>query len=450
MHMVRKSSHHRNLVVNPDTADIRAVARAAEVISEAMPDLPIAYGALVDGAWRQYPTRSFLAAVGLERQEFDELTAQELANTLDLDLINRWASEPDTERTGPLVFLATNGQKMSRWLELHLSRVGESSGANFYIVRDVDVEVRLEAENQKSIKRQDAQLGVLTSALNASRNGFAIWKAIRDEHEEIVSFTLVFLNDVGAAPTGIMPRHLVGGRIEEVVGHKDSIDLRNLFTHALEDHTMQSEVVQLESPSGWVGAYLNEVVPFTDDQVLASFRDVSEEQRERDRLNWLAQHDHLTGLPNRRNLEEILQKSLNRVVGTKAFIAFAFVDIDDFKNVNDQHGHDVGDELLKAFAQRMRQSLGDSGVVARLAGDEFAVVIDSIESADQLKLTCDKVMSAMHRPFDELAPVINVTCSAGIAICEGDEPITEVLRIADKAMYRAKHDGKNRYNVVHI
>jgi hypothetical protein len=208
-------------------------------------------------------------------------------------------------------------------------------------VRDVDVEVRLEAENQKSIKRQDAQLGVLTSALNASRNGFAIWKAIRDEHEEIVSFTLVFINDVGAAPTGIMPRHLVGGRIEEVVGQKDSIDLRNLFTHALEDHTMQSEVLQLESPSGWVGAYLNEVVPFTDDQVLASFRDVSEEQRERDRLNWLAQHDHLTGLPNRRNLEEILEKSLNRVVGTKAFIAFAFVDIDDFKNVNDQHGHAV-------------------------------------------------------------------------------------------------------------
>ena len=448
--MVRKISQTQSLLINAATSDIREVAHAAEVIIEAMPNLAIAYGALIDGEWRKFPTRCFLAAVGLERLEFDELTYRDLANTFDMELMNQWASKPEIERTEPLVFLASNGKQISRWLELHLSRVGDVSGANFYILRDVDVEVRLEKQNQKNAKKQDAQLGALTSALNASRNGFAIWKAERDSSGNISTFTLVFINDTGAAPTGKMPRQLMGDNITRVLGEDQSRDLAVLFTQALDEHSTVSEVVQLNSPTGWVGAYLNEVVPMGDDQVLASFRDVSDDQRERDRLNWLAQHDHLTGLPNRRNLEDILEKSLENVRGKGAFVAFAFVDIDDFKNVNDQHGHDVGDELLKAFAQRMRQSLGDVGVVARLAGDEFAVVMDSIDSAEHLKDSCDKLMTAMHRPFNDLSPAISVTCSAGIAICAGDEPITEVLRIADKAMYRAKHDGKNRYNVVHI
>ena len=279
--MVRKISQTQSLLINAATSDIREVAHAAEVIIEAMPNLAIAYGALIDGEWRKFPTRCFLAAVGLERLEFDELTYRDLANTFDMELMNQWASKPEIERTEPLVFLASNGKQISRWLELHLSRVGDVSGANFYILRDVDVEVRLEKQNQKNAKKQDAQLGALTSALNASRNGFAIWKAERDSSGNISTFTLVFINDTGAAPTGKMPRQLMGDNITRVLGEDQSRDLAVLFTQALDEHSTVSEVVQLNSPTGWVGAYLNEVVPMGDDQVLASFRDVSDDQRER-------------------------------------------------------------------------------------------------------------------------------------------------------------------------
>ena len=446
--MVRKISQSATPLAGPVLADIRDVAQSAGLIAEAMPDLPVLYGVLVDGIWNQYPTQGFLAAVGLGRQEFEELSPQDLAQMLDLDRVNRWASE--TERAGPLVFLADNGHQINRWLELHLARVGDVASANFYMLSDVDVEVRLEKENQKSMGRLDAQLRVLSSALDASPNGFAIWRAVRNPTGDIVSFTLVFMNEAGAAPTGTNPRHLVGGTIEDVLGRDQSEDLTRLFALALNEHSVQSKVVQIESPAGWVGAYLTEAVPFDEDQIIDSFRDVSEEQRERDRLNWLAQHDHLTGLPNRRNLEEILQQSLNHVRDTQAFVAFAFVDIDNFKEINDNHGHDVGDGLLKAFGQRMRLSLGESGIVARLAGDEFGVVMDRVESAEALERDVALMMEHMRQPFDDIAIPSSITCSAGIAICEGDEPITEVLRIADRAMYRAKHDGKNRYNVVHI
>jgi diguanylate cyclase (GGDEF)-like protein len=146
----------------------------------------------------------------------------------------------------------------------------------------------------------------------------------------------------------------------------------------------------------------------------------------------------------------VLEKSLKSVRGTSRLIAFAFLDIDDFKKVNDTHGHDVGDALLKAFANRMRQALGDEGIVARLAGDEFAVVMDRVDSAEDLHSDLVSLMEEMRRPFSDVSVPVTVTCSAGVAICAGGVPVTEVLRTADKAMYRAKHDGKNRFNVVHI
>jgi diguanylate cyclase (GGDEF)-like protein len=247
-----------------------------------------------------------------------------------------------------------------------------------------------------------------------------------------------------------MPRQLVGKLIEEMMGDDDNAGLENLFKRALSEHEVQIETVAIDSPQGWVGAYENKVVPFTDDQVVASFRDVSEEKREQDRLHWLAGHDHLTGLPNRRNLENYLQAALSHARVKNHFAAFVFIDIDDFKRVNDKFGHDAGDQLLKDFAQRLGSSLGEEAVVARLAGDEFAILLEDVASRDSLDKILGTVLETMRQPFDCAARSLAITCSAGAALCAGEEPMTEVLRIADKAMYRAKHDGKDRFRIVHI
>jgi diguanylate cyclase (GGDEF)-like protein len=212
----------------------------------------------------------------------------------------------------------------------------------------------------------------------------------------------------------------------------------------------QVKVVDIDSPQGWVGAYENTVVPFMHDQVLASFRDVSEARREKERLHWLAEHDNLTGLVNRRGLEAQLQAVLDRTRVVNGLSAFVFIDIDDFKHVNDTYGHDHGDLLLQDFARRVTSALGFDILVARLAGDEFAILIEAVDSADDLRAKLDVIFDTIRQPFDEHPPLLHITCSAGAALCAGQEHVSEVLRIADKAMYRSKHDGKNRYTIVHI
>jgi diguanylate cyclase (GGDEF)-like protein len=167
-------------------------------------------------------------------------------------------------------------------------------------------------------------------------------------------------------------------------------------------------------------------------------------------LNWLAEHDNLTGLTNRRGLDAHLQEALTRTQMTNTLSGFVFIDIDDFKSVNDTYGHDQGDVLLKEFASRVQSSLGEGSLVARLAGDEFAILIESVESEDDLKARLDLVFEGVRRPFELPAETLRITCSAGAALCSGQEQVTEVLRMTDKAMYRAKHDGKNRFTIVHI
>jgi len=440
--------------MTPVDADIEVVARAAEIVVTTMPHLAISFGAFVGGKWRHYPTARFLDGLGFQAEEYSQINPDDLANPHDLERIHKWITKSEAERSEPLIFHADKKLSHSRWLELHLAHIGVSDesptlNANFYILRDVDVEVNLEKENRLHINHQGAELDVLESALNATRDGFAIWKAVRDADESIVSFDLMFINDAGAAPTGNLPRHLIGSRIDQALGKDQSRELTQLFCRALDSHAVQSEVVQIDSPSGWVGAYQTEVVPFSDDRVLDSFRDVSDEQRERDRLNWLAEHDHLTGLPNRRALESVLKKSLARARKTRTQLAFAFVDIDDFKVVNDTRGHSVGDQLLQSFAARMRQTMDNRGVVARLSGDEFALILDDVTSAEGIRHSLDMFMQSMRRPFDDGDTLLSVTCSAGVAICSGHEAVSEVLKIADNGMYRAKHDGKNRYTIVH-
>jgi diguanylate cyclase (GGDEF)-like protein len=115
--------------------------------------------------------------------------------------------------------------------------------------------------------------------------------------------------------------------------------------------------------------------------------------------------------------------------------------------VNDTYGHDVGDELLVNFIKRIRHSLPENALVARIAGDEFAIVLRNLEGEQQLVDLMDEVFSAMKRPFSHKDIELEITCSAGCVLTDGSELPDEVMRIADKSMYRAKHQGRNRYLV---
>lgn len=164
-----------------------------------------------------------------------------------------------------------------------------------------------------------------------------------------------------------------------------------------------------------------------------------------DTANYRASYDGLTGLSNRYHFTLQFKKVINEHQRYGNIFALFFVDLDYFKEVNDNWGHHVGDELLKLFSQRMSRIIRSDDLVARLAGDEFVVVLNDIESATQAELLAEKLQLELGEPYLIDGQYLSVTHSLGIAIYPQDGRSMDVLlQNADRAMYEAKRAGKNR------
>jgi diguanylate cyclase (GGDEF)-like protein len=156
-----------------------------------------------------------------------------------------------------------------------------------------------------------------------------------------------------------------------------------------------------------------------------------------------ALHDNLTGLPNRAIFHEHLNKCLESAKREKYLLAVVFIDLDKFKPVNDELGHEAGDELLKKVAQRIEQSIRSADVAARLGGDEFALILDRPASKEKAYMICARVLGELNRPFALNARDVEISGCLGIAFYPGDgETPTALLKSADMAMYRAKSEGR--------
>lgn len=158
-----------------------------------------------------------------------------------------------------------------------------------------------------------------------------------------------------------------------------------------------------------------------------------------------ALHDPLTGLPNRLLLQDRIEQALARAHRTGKHIALLCVDLDDFKTVNDNHGHLIGDQILIAVGQRFRQHLRASDTAARLGGDEFVILIDVSDSTDAVMLVAERLRSALQVPLLLEPEPLTLNVSIGVAIATSlDTTPDELLARADRALLRAKHWGKDR------
>lgn len=183
---------------------------------------------------------------------------------------------------------------------------------------------------------------------------------------------------------------------------------------------------------------------FNDEISLCTIADVSEQEHREKELMHLAFHDPLTGLPNRALLLERLQQDLLRAKRDSYLLAVLFVDLDGFKIVNDQLGHDAGDELLQWISKRFQQCCREVDTVARLGGDEFVFILTSLQSLNAVKQIADNVLKAASQAFLIKGETVKIGASIGIAIYPNDHSEMELLiKYADDAMYTAKQRGKN-------
>lgn len=161
-------------------------------------------------------------------------------------------------------------------------------------------------------------------------------------------------------------------------------------------------------------------------------------------LQFAAATDTLTGIANRRRFDEQLAQSMQRTRAARAPMALAYLDIDRFKAINDSLGHKAGDEVLKEFASRLVRSVRASDLVARLAGDEFVIILEGVNGAAEVRQVGAKIVDAIRQPFELAGGPLSVTTSIGIAIFrEGALTPAQLLDLADQALYAAKGQGRD-------
>jgi diguanylate cyclase (GGDEF)-like protein/PAS domain S-box-containing protein len=180
---------------------------------------------------------------------------------------------------------------------------------------------------------------------------------------------------------------------------------------------------------------------------ITMFTDISEQKLQEQRIEHLAHHDVLTGLPNRLLFQERLRLTVEQADRLGQSVAVLFIDLDRFKTINDSLGHHVGDGLLQSVATRLVQTIRAGDTVSRLGGDEFVIILNGIESADEVAHLIEQRLIPLIREPHEIDGVnLYVSCSVGVAIFPDDgRDLDELMRHADGAMYKAKGSGRDNF-----
>ncbi|MEM7252168.1 MAG: EAL domain-containing protein [Pseudomonadota bacterium] len=263
--------------------------------------------------------------------------------------------------------------------------------------------------------------------VNEAENGVQALEAFEQEHPDIVLMDAAMpeLDGFGACAE---LQKLPGGRetpVLMITGLDDDESVERAFYSGATDY--------ITKPVNW--AVLRQRV-----------RRMVKERRAERHVNYLAYHDPLTGLPNRTMLNDRLERAISRARRQHSKMAILFLDLDGFKLVNDSLGHDIGDLLLRAVADRLASSLRDTDTVARLGGDEFTIILGDVEHEDQIGHAARRVLNQLSRPMDINGREIFVGASIGVAVFPADgRDVRTLLRSADMAMYRAKESGRNNY-----
>ncbi len=264
-----------------------------------------------------------------------------------------------------------------------------------------------------------------------------------------------FVNPAAARMTGWEAAELLGRPLYDVLHHTkpDGIhypDEECPIRATLLDGTTRSrdeEVFWRKDGTSFPVEYTSTPI-FEGNEIVGAvvtLRDSTDRKALEEKLQHQAFHDPLTGLPNRALFSDRLQHAVARVRRQGGKVAVLFVDLDNFKIVNDSLGHDAGDELLVGVAGRLRASLRTGDTAARLGGDEFALLLEDLEDVGEATRVAERIADKLRVPFALDDRETFVTASIGVALGATTERSEDLLRDADLAMYRAKQSGKARY-----
>jgi diguanylate cyclase (GGDEF)-like protein len=308
-----------------------------------------------------------------------------------------------------------------------------------------ELNARLEQQNQL-LKAKEEQLQTQNMHLDAALNNMVQGLAMYD-----ADYRLVLCNERFADIYGLSPEQLaIGTPLREIIEHRVGNGLYSdrspqEIVDALVRRRLDGDFEQFQSLLSDGRCIAVTVQPMPDGGTVTTHQDITEQRRSEARIAHMALHDALTGLPNRMLLNERLGQALARVKRGE-MVAAHLIDLDHFKNVNDTLGHPAGDKLLKMATERLRGVARGTDTVARMGGDEFAIVQTAVEHPSDATAMALRLIEIVSEPYDIDGQQVIIGTSVGIAVGPADGLTPDaLLRNADLALYRAKGDGRGTF-----
>lgn len=400
----------------------------------------------LDGRWLRL-NRKLCDILGYSRQELQALTFQDITHTddvaADLALVNQCLSGAIDDYRIEKRYLHKDGTLF--WADLTVALVRRDDGTpNYFIsvIEDIDQRKR----DQAALEQANS---LYHGLIENMRDGVAIYTAI----DEGTDFVFTAFNPAAARSARISRDEVVGRKVRDVFPQVEAIGLFAVFRRVYRNGQAESHKTTLyedERVSLWVENY---VFKLPGGELVAVFADVSEQKtaeqallQSQATLEQLAYYDALTGLPNRRLLLDRLGQAIAVADRAGTSLAVCYVDLDDFKPVNDRLGHAIGDRLLQAVAQRLRSVTRVSDTVSRWGGDEFTLLLTGLAGAPEAEESVTRILHAVAAPYQVDEHSLSLSASIGVAVYPlNDVSGDTLLRHADHAMYGAKQRGRNGY-----
>ncbi len=391
----------------------------------------------VDLAGRfQRVNRSLCDILGYPEHELVGHTVKDFSHPQDKDVTDAARAKV---RSGELESMRARKRYLRKdgasvWVDLSVALVRDAGGEPQYEIAVFDDETeRVRAE--EAMRHSEAELRSLIDNVPAM-----ILYVDR-------TLKCIFANKRYADFFGIGALDLSGRPLSDVVGQEAYPEIEPHFKRALAGQTAAYQRT-VRVKSGELRCIDVKVVPRAAVQgeipgCYSMAIDVTEQKQAAERIWHMANHDSLTGLPNRMLFNDRLSQAIAMTKREAGQFALLYLDLDKFKPVNDAYGHDAGDDLLKSAGERIRAQVRESDTVARLGGDEFAVILPDVSNRQDVAAVARKIVGALEMPFAlELARTVRIGTSIGIAISPGDADERDMLlKKADVAMYNAKQAG---------
>lgn len=400
------------------------------------PDLPQAYNAAIDGLTAGYGVGSCGTAAFLGQRVIVEDVRvhpywQPYQALVDIAGIRSCWSEPIKDRQGKVLgTFAIYHKEVTVPSELDTQLISESAAlAEIAIERSNAIEALKRSEERHRLLADHATDVIWTMDLSGhftyispsaqKLTGFTVSELMQQQMQQLVtpdSYAQVKLQMKKAA------KALQDGEVyPDYVGEVEQVckDGRRVWSE-----------VKISGMYDAAGVFVG---------ILGVSRDLTERRKIEERMRYMAQHDTLTGLPNRTLFADRLQKALQYAVRHQKALALMLLDLNKFKPVNDTHGHAVGDLLLQQVAERLQQAIRTSDTVARIGGDEFIILLPQVDECHSAAMVAEKISQSIALPFDIHGLEIQISCSVGLACYPQDGETDLVLsKVADQRMYQQK------------